>query len=318
MEHMGYIAEHYSYIESSRMRFLNEHYAPPSGDFRLVLCGIENCAPDKEVWDCARTGYHLHVILSGEGIMEAAGRRHSLHAGQIFIVKPGERTMYRPVPENPWNYCWITFDGTRAGDYACEAGFGPGVNVLDCRVDTARFYRVCDRILGNPQPNAAAGMRRMGLALEFLSLAVESASLNASHAGRKHMPLYQKSEYVRHALDYIHNNFSSIAVADISRYLGIDRSYFSAIFKQSQGVTPNEYLLEVRMRQSSHLLLNLTMSIQDIGRFVGYEDSLTFSKAFKRFFGVSPKYYRELPPEWRPDFEAVVALRRAQAGAENQ
>lgn len=311
MKHMNYITDHFNYIESPRVRLLNEHYPPQSDDFRLTMCGVENCTSDKEIWDCARMGYHLHVILSGQGILEVGGVRQTLHGGQLFMIKPGERTRYHPAPQDPWNYCWIVFDGARAESYARQAGFGPGVNSLDCRIDTARFYRLCDRIMSVPQLNAAASMRRMGLALEFISLAVESASLNADHAARQHMPLYQKSEYVQHALDYIKNNFSSIAVADVSKYLGIDRSYFSAIFRQSQGITPNEYLLQVRMRQSSHMLLNLTMTIQDIGRFVGYEDSLTFSKAFKRFFGVSPKYYREMPPEARPDLERLIALRRA-------
>lgn len=312
MDHTGYIADHDSYIESSRVRVLKEHFPPLSDDMSLIMCGIENCAPDKALRDGSRTGWHLHVVLSGEGMLEAGGFRRVLHAGQLFMLKPGERIAYQPTSENPWTYCWITFDGLRAASWAEQAGFGPGVYSLDCRVDTARFYRICDRIMAVPNLNAASAMRRLGLALEFLSLAVESESLNSDHAGKKHMPLYRRSEYVQHALDYIKYNYASIAVSDISKYLGIDRSYFTAIFRQIQGITPNEYLLQVRMRQSSHMLLNLTMTIQDIGRFVGYEDSLTFSKAFKRFFGVSPKYYREMPPEARPDLEQIIARRRRQ------
>ena len=55
-----------SYFEDSRARCLNEHYPHQSDDLYLIMCGLENCSPDKEVWDHVRIGYHLHVIMSGE------------------------------------------------------------------------------------------------------------------------------------------------------------------------------------------------------------------------------------------------------------
>jgi AraC-like DNA-binding protein len=49
------------------------------------------------------------------------------------------------------------------------------------------------------------------------------------------------------------------------------------------------------------------MDIQNIANYVGYSDSLTFSQAFKRFFGVSPKFYREMPAQERPIFDTIIA-----------
>ena len=316
MEQNPYVTDNQNYIENSRGRVLLEYYPAQSDDIRLTMCGVENCIPDKEAWDCARVGWHLHVILAGEGVFEIGGVRRTLHAGQMFMLKPGIRFRYHPNPANPWSYCWIVFDGNRAAEYAEAAGFTSNVYVLDSRVDPSRFYRICERILNSPQLNGFSALRRLGLTLEYLSLAMESASINEKHAGKKHMPLYQKSEYVRHAVDYIRYNYSGINVSDISKYLGIDRSYFSFIFKQEMGISPNEYLLQVRMRQASRMLVSPTMSVQDISRYVGYEDSLTFSKAFKRFFGISPKFYREMPAEARPDIEAIIARRAGPAATQ--
>ena len=64
------------------------------------------------------------------------------------------------------------------------------------------------------------------------------------------------------------------------------------------------------MRQASQMLANLTIGIQEIASSVGYSDSLTFSKAFKRFFGVSPRFYRDMPPEQRPTFDKVLTNRK--------
>ena len=40
-------------------------------------------------------------------------------------------------------------------------------------------------------------------------------------------------------------------------------------------------------------LLNSNYAIQQIANITGYTDAFTFSKAFKRYTGLSPKYYRE-------------------------
>ena len=299
-----------NYSQTARYRCLNEHYPRFSDDLYLLLCGVETCTPNKEKIARSREGYHLHVILSGEGIVEKGDVVQVLHTGQLFLLQPSEPICYYPVADNPWTYCWISFDGRLAESCARAAGFDRGICWRDSRIEPTRFYRLCDQLLNTPQLTSAGALKRLGLAMEFISLGIESWQLtNQSERQEDHEPLYRKGDYVSHAVEYIQKNYSNINVSDLSRYLGIDRSYLSAIFKQSQGVSPGEYILRVRMRQSCRMLGSLDLSIQDIARYVGYEDSLTFSKAFKRFFGVSPKYFRNLPDHERPDVEFVIQKR---------
>lgn len=301
-----------NYSETTRFRCLNEHFPRQSETLYLLMCGVENCTPDKEKQYRPRDNWHLHVILSGAGVLEADGARRELRENQMFLLRPGERVTYYPLPDDPWTYCWMTFNGSRAEEYARAAGFGPGVYSRETRLDARRFYDLCDRLLENPQLSAGAAMQRQGLLLEFIGLAIESAEQDATPGqGRGHKPLYHRADYVRHGLEYMKHNYSSINVTDISKYLGIDRCYFSTIFKESQGLTPSEYLLRLRMRQSVHMLDTLTIPIQEISNQVGYEDALTFSKAFKRFFGVSPKHYRELTPDEKANLKPIIENREA-------
>lgn len=53
-----------------------------------------------------------------------------------------------------------------------------------------------------------------------------------------------------------------------------------------------EYLLIYRMKIASKLLLDTSLTIQDIANKVGYSDVFTFTKAFKRHTGKSPSTYR--------------------------
>ena len=306
-----------TYSETVLFRCMNENFPHQTDDIYLTMCGIEQCAPDKEIMSRARDDYHLHVIMSGEGVLDTGKSRKTLRAGQMFLLKPGEKVAYWPVKENPWAYCWMSFNGTRAGNYMREAGFGSEIYSLDAHVDYSEFYRVCDKVVSTPQFNYAGALRRLGLLLEFIGLCIESAELGRKHSTRReHKALTKKSDYVRYAVEFMQNNYSTINIRDVARYLGIDRSYFSSVFRESLGVSPNEFLFQVRMRQSVYLLQNLEISIQDIAHYVGYDDSLTFSKAFRRFFGVSPKYYRDMPADQRPDLEKIIASRRERSTRE--
>ena len=57
-------------------------------------------------------------------------------------------------------------------------------------------------------------------------------------------------------------------------------------------MTPNDYLSFFRMEESCRLLIQTDKSIKEIAVLVGYENPLTFSRAFKNIHGVSPLAYR--------------------------
>ena len=298
------------YYETPAYRCLVEHSPRLSEDLYLILCGVEICRPDKETESRIRAGYHLHVILSGAGTLKTASHQVKLHEGQMFLIRPGEKVTYSPDRDTPWTYCWMSFDGTLAADMMRQAGFTDGVYYCDSHVELNKFYELCNQTLTAPQLTPAAAARRLGLMIQYIALSIESMEYEQKnrHPKQGH-PLRSKQDNIRYAMDYMDNNYSSINLKDVAEYIGINYNYFSSIFKEDQGIPPNEYLLRVRMRHSSHMLANLTMDIQDISRAVGYEDSLTFSKVFKRFFGMSPKYYREMPFEERPVIEDIISAR---------
>ena len=59
-------------------------------------------------------------------------------------------------------------------------------------------------------------------------------------------------------------------------------------------MTPIDYVVKKRMDEAKALLENSEMKIKDIANGVGYEDSLYFSKVFKKVTGTSPKEYARL------------------------
>lgn len=280
------------YYETKKCRCLVEYGPHLSEDLYLLYCGIEYCAPNKSWGPEKRSGYHLHFILSGEGILEVEGRRILLHNGQMFLEKPGELTYYYPNTQKPWTYCWVAFDGVKALEYMEQSGFGYGINTLNCYVDPQEFYRVINAMLDKPTLHLSSSLRRFGLLNEFISLAVES---NRHSGGSSKKFVRSNVNYVDYARDYMRNNSSTVTVADVANYLGISRNYLTDLFRVTVGISPRAYLNNVRLLKSAQLLADTRLPIQDIAELTGYENPLSFSRAFKNAFGVSPSQYRENP-----------------------
>jgi len=82
--------------------------------------------------------------------------------------------------------------------------------------------------------------------------------------------------------------------------VGLNKNYFSTFFRENIGVTPQQYTIKYRINKACELMSNQGLTIGDISRSVGYDDTLGFSKIFKKEKGISPAKYRENP--WNMEF----------------
>lgn len=261
-------------------------------ELMLITCGVESCVPGYEYNAGGREGYHLHVILSGKGVLSVNGKITQLHFGQMFITKPGEDTWYRADREDPWSYCWMAYDGTEAPRYTDAAGFTSGINWLNCRIDVTRFYTlVLNTLEYSSNLHLSGDLHRLAKLMEFLALSIESAQRDNKVSQRK--PEYNSAVYVEYAVNYLQANYANAKVNDLALQIGINRSYLTSIFRKQMGISPQEYLMQYRMDKAQDLLLETDISVQEIALRVGYENALTFSKIFKSYYGLSPVHYRQ-------------------------
>ena len=110
------------------------------GELFLIACGMENCDPGAITGPDIREAYHLHVVRSGRGILRTGGREFSVHGGQMFILKDGEEAWYQADGEDPWSYCWVTFNGSEARRIVKEIGFTEGIYLLSIETPPEDFF----------------------------------------------------------------------------------------------------------------------------------------------------------------------------------
>ena len=70
-------------------------------------------------------------------------------------------------------------------------------------------------------------------------------------------------------------------------------SRYSAVFRGCMGVSPQGFLIGLRMKNAADLIRRTDLTITQVAQAVGYEDALYFSTLFRRKMGLPPSRYRE-------------------------
>jgi AraC family transcriptional regulator of arabinose operon len=83
-----------------------------------------------------------------------------------------------------------------------------------------------------------------------------------------------------------------IKISRLAEKIGISRSYLTKLMQTHYGLSPQEFLIKVRMENAAHFLNHTDDSIREIAADVGYDDALAFSKAFRQYYDVSPSGFR--------------------------
>lgn len=84
-----------------------------------------------------------------------------------------------------------------------------------------------------------------------------------------------------------------IKLKDLAGQLNLSEFYFARLYKKTTQISPYQYLLSCRLRIAQELLVTTRLTIQQISYQVGYKNAGAFSKAFIKFFHVSPRTYRK-------------------------
>lgn len=97
-----------------------------------------------------------------------------------------------------------------------------------------------------------------------------------------------------------------ITVERAAEFVGVDRTHYTKQFRKAYGVTPIQYIQQLRMKEAKQLIEQTNYTMTEIAQSVGYPDLFTFSKAFKKMVGVSPKEYRIKQSSRREENEDVL------------
>lgn len=243
---------------------INEHYS----GLNPVQFGHESCAPSHSYGPAVRTHWLLHYIVSGFGTFRYKEAVWEIRPGDIFVIPPYEETYYEASKTLPWNYIWIGFTCT---DALPDVFSQP---VIHCPEAGIVFEKML--LCGDMENGKSAYLS--GCLWKLLSVLLEQKA--------------PESRPIDKALHYMQAEYaSSLSITDIAKRLNLDRSYFSTLFTSQMGISPKEYLINLRLGKAVDLMLQHGETPSTAAASVGYSDLYQFSKIFKKKYGVSPRNY---------------------------
>lgn len=104
----------------------------------------------------------------------------------------------------------------------------------------------------------------------------------------------QEEETLGQIVQYVRENYadSSLSAGAVAEHFHVSISWLSVHFKSGTGMGFLDYVHGCRLAKAKELLRATNTSIKNIALMVGYTNSATFSRAFSRYEGVTPSWYR--------------------------
>ncbi len=98
---------------------------------------------------------------------------------------------------------------------------------------------------------------------------------------------------IRASVDYIKKNFKNtdISIKRIAEKSFISEVYFRKLFKKEYGISPQKYIINLRIQNAVQLISTGYYSLKEVAVLSGYTDYKYFSVEFKKQTGVSPSEY---------------------------
>jgi AraC-like DNA-binding protein len=142
-------------------------------------------------------------------------------------------------------------------------------------------------------PGAEEVVSRLADALLAQALRVALAELESSDGTGV---LALRDPQIAAAIGRIHREPErSWTIGELAGEVALSRSAFAARFRRLVGESPKRYLTRTRLAYAAALLHNSDAPLAQIAMSAGYGSEFSFSKAFKRTFGISPNVYRGQP-----------------------
>lgn len=232
-------------------------------------------------------GFALNYISSGRGTFESRpGFSAAIEPGHAFLLFPKIWHRYAPAPETGWHEHWIGFDGEIARRWLRHKLFSaknPVVKISAEDTVLATFSRIMQSIRGN---RPALQQILAGATDNLMGLVYSAQQAQPAHDA-------QNTNAIETAIARIQNEFArNLNMKLFARELGVSYSWFRHTFAAHTGLSPHQYLLELRLVRARNLLAESEFSIKEIATQTGFDDEFYFSRLFRQKLNLSPSQWR--------------------------
>lgn len=253
----------------------------------------------------------IWVVVEGKRTIEVDGLLHEVQAGEIVVIPPQTpRTVLRSDPASgPFHFYTIGCDIKIGSLNFAELYKLP---LLTRVADTTAFKEITTltakllvqalKVIKNlnalDQPELIIGRVNTD---ETVALLAVNASFHVWFARfldmmRCYLPAEPKEidPRIGKLCAYMQTNLGRrLTLPDLAQYSYISESHLRLLFRKTMGVSPSEYLRQLRLQRAKDLLVNTSYSLKEIAELSGFETLNQFSRVFSTYESVPASQYRK-------------------------
>lgn len=170
-----------------------------------------------------------------------------------------------------------------------KAGIFPVINFMCTE-------RICDTVTAIPIKDIETYLKdyeqiKALFLFERNRAKVMSIFYNILH--RMHIHSEHYCDIIVPAVKYIENHYSDAELSNeiLAKQCNISEVYFRRLFTQQYGITPKQYIIDIRIQKAKHLLSDGILKVSAISEQCGFSNQYHFCRIFKDKTGLTPTEY---------------------------
>jgi AraC-like DNA-binding protein len=263
----------------------------PSLGIQLRSVGWEKQTSTDYNWDGMKRRETQTLLfqytLNGCGEMELPDRTIQLEREQALLVRiPGEHRYYLPEQSSSWEFVYMMIRGSAIPELWPQLELDSTAGVHRFALDHPLIKFLIHAYKQAANRTIVDSYQASAIAYQFMMELLRSDfSYSEQQEGA--------ADRIQLAIDYMQEHYAELnGLEDIGQSAGLSKYHFTRLFHKTTGLTPIQYLTNVRMEKSAELLRFTEWSVEDIARMIGYANGNYFCKIFRKRTGLSPGEFR--------------------------
>lgn len=273
----------------------NERFLMMESDIKNLSFQLDSITKSKYDSDWHST-LHTHpftelfYVVDGKGEFIIQQQRFAVKANDFVIINPHVEHTEVSSSEDPLEYIVVGIQGLSFSNLTTQdQGNQPFsfFNLRDEQKDILRYLNVMVQEATNQAMSYELVCHNLLEILLIKILRHQHFELEVDSKNKTSKDI----AFIKHYLKTYYRE--SIQLEDLASMTHLSRFYISHSFKKDVGLSPMEYLMTIRIKESKILLRTTNYSVSQIADIVGFTTPTYFSKQFRKVTGISPSDYRE-------------------------
>ena len=248
----------------------------------VLYCEKEyNLLPGECYGPIIRNVYIIECCVVGHGSVIINEKEFAIAPGDCYILFPGDTITHTADSIKPRKGYWCAVDGLDLGFIFKETGISSASPFAPPEL----FPELCNCIQKMVADwgcdDAGKSLRETSYIYEFLGILM------------KNKKTYVHDDRIQRAIGLMESKYhEQLNIDQIAREVGLERSYFSVLFKEKTTVSPHRYLTALRIHKACDLIKKEHCNVNEAAIATGLNPG-NFSRIFKRITGKTPtEYYK--------------------------